>query len=296
VKKPLVSVILPNYNHAAYLEERLNSILNQTYTHFEMIILDDASIDHSISILEKYQDHDKISHIIVNKKNTGSPFVQWKKGLELARGEFIWIAESDDSCEPNFLETQVQHLEGASISVAKTITFNGEGIQNEIVHPVFREDQVIIGNDQILFCPILNVSSIVFKASEIRELAKSQFATFHLIGDRVFYFEFFQHKSIVYNKGTISYFRKETSGLSNLKDKDLEYLSRYFKEHVRFIRLAAIKEKGTLDNSVNPYLHRFFNRVRNRLPRQEKMTFGFLKLYLYYQIELIKTRFVSQWN
>ena len=120
VRSHLISVILPNYNHANYLEERLDSILNQTYTNFELIILDDASNDKSLSILEKYKKHKKVSHFIINKKNTGSPFLQWKKGLELARGEFIWIAESDDFCELNFLETQVKYLENASISVAKT--------------------------------------------------------------------------------------------------------------------------------------------------------------------------------
>ena len=293
MEQPLVSIILPNYNHASYLEERLESILKQTYTNFELIILDDASNDQSLLILEKYREHDQVTQFIVNVTNTGSPFVQCKKGLEIAQGEFIWIAESDDSCETNFLETQVQHLEGASISVAKTFTFNSQGIQREIAHPVFKEDLGIIGNEQILFCPILNVSSIVFKASAMKGLCKSQFSNFQLIGDRVFYFEFFQHRSIIYNEETTAFFRKEGSGLSNLKDKDLDYLTRYFEEHTKFIRLAAIKEKGALDHKVNPYLHRFFNRVRNRVPRKKKITLKFLKLFLYYRLELIKTKFVS---
>lgn len=293
MKKPLVSVILPNYNHAAYLQDRLDSILNQTYTNFELIILDDASNDHSLSILEKYQNHRNVSHFIVNRKNSGSPFVQWKKGLELARGEMIWIAESDDSCKPNFLETQIQHLKSADISVAKTVTFNSAGIQKEIVHPVFKEDLGIIGNEQILFCPILNVSATVFEALELKELAESQFSTFQLIGDRVFYFEFFQHKKIAFNNKTIAFFRKEDSGISNLKAKNLEYLIKYFKEHTRFIRLAAIKEKGTLDHHVNPYIQRFFNRVRNRVPKKKKLSVDYLKLYLSYRSELLKTKFIS---
>lgn len=288
----LVSIILPNYNHADYLEERLDSILNQTYTNFELILLDDASVDNSISILEKYKDHEKISHFIVNKENSGSPFLQWKRGLELARGEFIWIAESDDFCNLNFLETQITHLENASISVAKTVTFNSEGIQGEILHPVFKEGTIIsLENEQILYCPILNASAIVFKAFDIEKINRSHFSKFQLIGDRVFYFEFFQHKTMIYNSDTTAFFRKEISGLSNLKDKDLKYLTKYFKEHTKFIQLAAIKEKGALDKDVTLYLHRFFNRVRNRVPRKEKLSFGFFKLYLYYGKELLKTKF-----
>ncbi|SOC78564.1 Glycosyl transferase family 2 [Salinimicrobium sediminis] len=292
-ERPLVSVILPNYNHAAYLQERLDSILNQTYRNFELIILDDASTDQSLEIFEKYRDHEKVTQFLVNEINTGSPFVQWKKGLELARGEIIWIAESDDRCESNFLETQVQQLEGAGISVAKTLKFNQEGIQGGIQHPVFKENASIMGNEQILFCPVLNVSAIVFRAPALEEIARSQFSTFQLIGDRVFYFEFFQHESVIDNKETTAYFRKETSGLSNLKEKDLDYLTRYFEEHVRFIRLAAKKEKGALDQKVNPYIHRFFKRVRNRVSRKRKLSLDYFRLYCCYQSELIKTKILS---
>ncbi len=76
----MVSVIIPNYNHATYLRERIESILNQTYQNFELIILDDYSNDDSKLIIEEYRNHEKISHIIYNETNSGSTFYQWKKG------------------------------------------------------------------------------------------------------------------------------------------------------------------------------------------------------------------------
>ena len=79
MKNDLVSIILPNYNHAPYLQERLDSIFGQTHQNFEVIILDDASTDESLSILKPYQAHPKVSHFVLNKKNSGSPFKQWKK-------------------------------------------------------------------------------------------------------------------------------------------------------------------------------------------------------------------------
>lgn len=104
---PKVSVIIPNYNHAKYLEQRIESVLNQTYQDFEVIILDDCSPDNGASraVIERYRSNPHVSHIVYNEQNSGSTFIQWKKGFSLAKGEIIWIAESDDWCELNFLET-----------------------------------------------------------------------------------------------------------------------------------------------------------------------------------------------
>ena len=98
-----VSIIVPSYNHAQFLEERIESILNQDFDNFEVILLDDLSPDNSAEILKKYQNHPKVSHCIINEKNSGSTFYQWNKGIDLAKGELIWIAESDDVADPHFL-------------------------------------------------------------------------------------------------------------------------------------------------------------------------------------------------
>ena len=71
---PLVSVIVPNYNYARYLEERIESILAQSFQDFELILLDDCSTDESRSILERYATHPKVSHYVPNEHNSGSPF------------------------------------------------------------------------------------------------------------------------------------------------------------------------------------------------------------------------------
>lgn len=100
----LVSVIIPNYNHAAYLRQRIDSVLSQSFDDFELILLDDCSTDNSREVLESYWQHPKLSHLIYNETNSGSVFRQWQKGIDLAKGEFIWIAESDDYAHPQFLE------------------------------------------------------------------------------------------------------------------------------------------------------------------------------------------------
>lgn len=128
---PVVSVVVPSYNHAQFLEQRLESILNQTFQDFELIILDDVSPDHSREIIENYRNHPKVSQIIFNEKNSGSTFFQWNKAiLEIAKGDYIWIAESDDVAEPNFLECLLDGIQSKSdinIAFSQSTRMNKDG-------------------------------------------------------------------------------------------------------------------------------------------------------------------------
>lgn len=107
-----VSVIVPNYNHAKYLRQRIDSILNQTCQDFELIILDDCSTDDSRTIIDEYMTRFPGIKSFYNSSNSGSAFKQWDFGVDKANGEFIWIAESDDYAEPGFLEKSLEILAG----------------------------------------------------------------------------------------------------------------------------------------------------------------------------------------
>ena len=95
-----VSVIIPNYNHAKFLKQRIDTVINQTYRDFEIIIIDDCSTDNSREIIEEYASRYHFISGYFNTSNSGSPFTQWDSGVNKAKGEFIWIAESDDFAEP----------------------------------------------------------------------------------------------------------------------------------------------------------------------------------------------------
>ncbi|WP_119463803.1 glycoside hydrolase family 99-like domain-containing protein [Vibrio sp. PID23_8] len=101
-----VTVSIPNYNYEKHIGERLRSVFAQHYPVFEVVVLDDRSPDNSIEVInataEAYQRQIKL---IVNEENSGSVFKQWKKGADLARGDYLWIAEADDSAAPEFLST-----------------------------------------------------------------------------------------------------------------------------------------------------------------------------------------------
>jgi glycosyltransferase involved in cell wall biosynthesis len=107
---PKVSVIVPNYNHALYLQQRLDSIVNQEFQDFEVIVLDDASTDNSREIIQAYARYPAF-RVLFDETRSGSVFKQWQKGLKAARGEYTWFAESDDCSSPFFLSQLVPMLE-----------------------------------------------------------------------------------------------------------------------------------------------------------------------------------------
>src|ERR1700722_12237889 len=107
---PQVSVIVPNYNHARFLQKRIESVLRQTFQDFDLILLDDSSTDDSRSILSSYARDPRVT-IEFNEANSGSTFRQWNKGVRLARGKYVWIAESDDYADERLLERLVAVLD-----------------------------------------------------------------------------------------------------------------------------------------------------------------------------------------
>lgn len=114
-----VSVIVPNYRHAAYLEERLRSVFEQTLRPHEIIFLDDCSPDDSVAVARRLAPESPVPmRIVLNEENSGSTFKQWMKGMDLATGDLIWLAESDDVADPRFLETLVPEFRDADVALA----------------------------------------------------------------------------------------------------------------------------------------------------------------------------------
>jgi len=107
MKKPSVSVIIGVYNKAAFLETCIESVLNQTFQDFEVIIVDDCSTDGSGRVIEKYVDRVKA---ITLERNSGLPAVPRNIGLRRAEGEFIAFLDADDFWEPSKLEKQIPYF------------------------------------------------------------------------------------------------------------------------------------------------------------------------------------------
>lgn len=219
-KEPLVSVIVPNYNHARYIDKRIQSILCQTYKNYEVIILDDCSTDNSVEKINKYRTDSRISTIIVNENNTGVPFKQWHKGMQLAKGSLIWIAESDDLCEPNFLESLVKAInkdDKCVLAFCKMIAFTDEGVKwvrtPTNLKEGFYKSRYFISNFLALRNSIVNASGVVFK-KEMALKVDSQYLRFKGVGDWMFWVELAECGSIAYIDDGLSYFRQHANNMT----------------------------------------------------------------------------------
>jgi glycosyltransferase involved in cell wall biosynthesis len=177
---PTVSAIIPNYNHARYLRKRIESVLGQTYRDFEVILMDDCSTDESRAIIEEYRNDARV-RIEFNEENTGTPFKQWNKGVGLARGKYVWIAESDDYADARLLERLVSILDGQpnvmlaycrSWQVSDDDTVDGyfDTYLDSLDRTRWSADFVMDGieecKDYFLLCnTVPNASSVVFRKS-----------------------------------------------------------------------------------------------------------------------------------
>lgn len=126
---PTVSVIVPNYNHARFLRQRLDSILHQTWQDFEILFLDDASTDDSREVFQSYAGQVRIRSFF-NEQNSGSTFRQWNRAVRDARGEYLWFAESDDYADPDLLSELVRRLEenpGCGLAYCQSIEVDENG-------------------------------------------------------------------------------------------------------------------------------------------------------------------------
>jgi glycosyltransferase involved in cell wall biosynthesis len=224
---PQVSIIVPNYNHSKFLKQRLDSIFNQTFQDFEVILLDDCSTDNSRDILEEYAKNSKVSHCVYNEVNSGNTFVQWNKGLELAKGDFIWIAESDDCCELNFLEKLLQPFLSDSEIVLAYCQSNRVNIHNEITGDwlnhtdnlnsnLFLKDFVLVGNEflekfLIYKNVIPNVSAVLFRKSKVLNLDLDSVLKYN--GDWLFYLKLIVNGKVAYINEKLNNYRYHSNSV-----------------------------------------------------------------------------------
>lgn len=227
---PLVSVIIPNYCHAKYLEQRIESVLGQTYQNFEVIILDDASPDGGASmvVIEKYRGNPHVSHVEYNDVNSGSTFKQWRKGFELAKGELIWIAESDDYCEKSFLDELVpiwSKYPNSSIVQSGTIRVDGYGnsLENDIVFSgrEICETGIECIKNHILCSNfyIPNASAVLFKRDDAINISQD-YIKYKSSGDRLFWIYLAEKGDVVKVDKPLNYFRQHNNKVSNAKEYD----------------------------------------------------------------------------
>lgn len=223
-----VSIVVPNYNHSKYLPQRIDSILSQTYRDFELIILDDCSSDNSAEVINRYAKHEKVSHVVINKQNSGSTFIQWQKGFSLAKGELIWIAESDDYCDSSFLSELVPSFEkDANLAIAYCTSniVDSEGQlcdykdaaekipEKTFVGTYFIKRYMLTGNS------IWNASAVVFRKQYALNVEKD-YMSYVAAGDHLFWIRMAEIGSVRHISKKLNYFRQHNNKVTHTKFKD----------------------------------------------------------------------------
>jgi glycosyltransferase involved in cell wall biosynthesis len=218
---PKVTVILPNYNHQDYIEERIESILNQDFKDFELIILDDASIDKSPENIRKFLNDPRIKEFIINDHNSGSTFIQWEKGLQRAQGEYIWIAESDDIADKRFLTELIAILDNqpkVGVAFCPSIWIDEKG--TKILEPDHEADEDLwqgndlIQNEFLAGNLIYNASSAVFRKDLIKKISFSQINKFKYTGDWLFWVQLISDVQVKRIGKRLNYFRRHADNVS----------------------------------------------------------------------------------
>ncbi len=114
IQENLVSIITPSYNSEEFISETINSILNQTYTNWELLITDDCSTDNTINIIKSYQENDSRINLFIHKSNGGSGLAR-NNSIRNAKGRYIAFCDSDDQWKPNKLELQLNSMKKNNI-------------------------------------------------------------------------------------------------------------------------------------------------------------------------------------
>lgn len=222
VSVPKVSVIVPNYNHAPFLEQRLRSVLDQTHRDFELLYLDDCSPDDSNAVYERVAGGDSRSRAELNTANSGSPFKQWNKGFRLAKGEYVWLAESDDYAEPQLLERLVALLDAnpnAGVAYCQTIQVDATGTPIKSMaqafgkenHQRFETSYVNTGHDEIRRFlskenTIPNASATLIRRSVIETIGGAS-EDLRLTGDWHFWIKLLLVSDIAFDAAPMNYWR-----------------------------------------------------------------------------------------
>jgi len=294
---PEVSVIVPNYNYANYLKERLASILCQTFQDFELIILDDKSTDGSKEIIEEYRNHPRVSHIIYNDVNSGSPFIQWNKGVELALGKWIWIAEADDFASNTLLEKLLNNAEqydNIVLSYCQSNRMNSVGEITgdwsdwtaELDNQLFKDGFALAGLEYVnKFLSkrntIPNASAVIFRRDVFFKVGKVD-VEIKYCSDWLFWLKILTIGEVAFCSEKLNYFRfHEKSVIATSTETQMDILAK--KRYLYFIESNFKKSDSIYSDMIS-----LFNRIiSNEYEYEAKM---------FKNKGLMKKSIISMWN
>jgi glycosyltransferase involved in cell wall biosynthesis len=265
---PKVSIVLPSYNYARYLDERIQSLLAQTYTDFELIIVDDASTDNSVDIIKKYtSDHRIKTHFF--EQNSGLPYKRWNDGADFAEGKYILFAGADDSCHPRMLEELVACMDANSnvgIAYTQSLEIDSESKvirsllyrTNDLDKERWKHDYINNGKDECRYLVVKNTlpnaSSILLRRTVFEEAGRFD-EQLRLVADWMLWAKILLISDVAYIAEPLNYFRVHRKTVRSKTRGDGNHIEEYYRV------LSFISENVELP-SIS--IERAYNRLVNR--------------------------------
>lgn len=283
-----VSVVVPNYNYENYLPIRLESIINQSIKPKEIILLDDVSSDHSIEVSEPILKMAKEKYgidykIIKNTTNNGC-FRQWLKGIDLAKQDFVWIAEADDYAKPNFIETLMPKFEDKKVvlSYAKSSVIDSNSnlpdydynsYVGELDDKKWIKDFVEDGKDFVVKYlsqrnTIPNVSSTIIRKSATTGMEK-ELSKYNAIGDWLAYIYIISKGKIAYSCLELNGHRRHGKSIIAKEEKNIIFVKELL-EIKKYVIDNFDFDDVTLNNALLEMINNHLN--YNLIRQNEELT------------------------
>lgn len=265
---PRVTVIIPNFNHARFLEKRLSSVLNQTFQDFEIIYLDDGSTDESSQVFAKFAADPRI-RAVVNEVNGGIPFKQWNKGVRQARGEYVWIAESDDYADNSFLSRLVEVLDGnprvglaycSSLLVDEADNVQVWSLPQRWEKDFINEGQAECRSYFLIKNNIANASAVLIRRSVYEQVGYAD-ETMVFCGDWLMWVSMLLISDLAFISEPLNYYRRHPGSVSSRMTTSVKYLEERYRV-ARWIKLNLPLPAQVLEQTCQSMMDMWFGMIR----------------------------------
>ncbi|WP_225035559.1 glycosyltransferase family 2 protein [Winogradskyella sp. SM1960] len=287
-KQPLVSIIIPTFNRAHLLGETLDSVMAQTYTNWECIVVDDGSTDGTVELMESYCKRDarfQYHHRPVDRLPGGNAARNY--GFEVSRGEYVQWFDSDDLMKNTLIEQQLQNIEDSHkcISICLLDRYNEDF--SKLLRPAKKHEiKYSIYDDFILRIFKANLQTTFFKKSKIENfhfnerLKKSQEVEFL---QRVFR----ENEAFIYLSNTILVdLRRHTNSITaNYNSDNIASIL-----EVKFILIEEFPKNGN-NEVLSQLIHNYLNSLRHAF-KAKNTSIYFMYLFKFRYLRLIDSCFL----
>ena len=256
--QPLVSIVFTSYNHKEFLEQALDSLINQTYSNTEIIIIDDCSTDGSQEVLMRYDQYPNI-RLNLSKQNSGSYVKASNLGASFAKGEYLLFAQCDDFAEPDQIEKLINPLlqyEDVGVSFCRSNMIDGNGkilgtdfdVRESSFKKAHNVDGKIAGKQMRSYlsksCVIPNLSAAILRTELYHKVSKLS-TDYLVVADWAFWLALSENCNFYYTTTILNNFRQHNTTIrSTIKiKKQILELYQVFYKHISTYKLSGKDKK-----------------------------------------------------